>query len=325
MQRREFVTALGSAAAWPLIARAQQPDRMRRIGVLMGSSEIDAGAFFAAFVEELARLGWTDGRNVRIEQRWANADVTRASVFASELVATQPDVILVSTTPATAALHRENSTIPIVFTLVSDPVGAGFVAGLPRPGGKMTGFTQTDTGLGGKWLALLREIAPGIKRAAAMFNPDAASGRLFLGSFETAARLMSLEPVRMPVASDADIEAATATLGGTQAGLELMDDSFMAVHRREIILATARNNLPAIGAHVQWARDGLLIGYGADLTDQFLRAADYVDRILRSAKPADLPVQTPTKYDLAINLKAAKALGIEVSPTLLARADEVIE
>jgi putative tryptophan/tyrosine transport system substrate-binding protein len=284
-------------------------------------------SFFDAFAQELAHLGWMDGRNVLIEQRWTNADPARASVFARELVAGQPDVVLVSTTPATAALHRETSTIPIVFTIVSDPVGAGFVASLPRPGGNMTGFTQTDAGLGGKWLALLKEIAPGIKRVGVMFNPDTAPGRgnLFLDSFETAARLMSVEPLHMPVTSDSDIEAATATLGGTHAGLVLMDDSFMAVHRREIISGTARNDLPAIAVHANFARDGLLISYGADLTDQFLRAAGYVDRILRGANAADLPVQTPTKYDLAINLKTAKALGIEVPPGLLATADEVIE
>jgi putative tryptophan/tyrosine transport system substrate-binding protein len=247
MTRREFVTLVGGAAiAWPFAARAQQPDGLRRVGVLMGWSEGNSEfrGFVATFMEELARLGWTDGRNVRFEQRWTDADVNRTSAFAKELVAAQPDVILTSTTPVTTALHSETNTIPIVFTIVSDPVGAGLVAGLPHPGGNVTGFTHTDAALGGKWLGLLKEVAPGIKRAGIMFNPDTApgSGKFFLGSIEAAARSLAVEPVIMRVRSDAEIEAAIAALGREQAGLAAMDDSFMAVHQRTLIFSSARHN-----------------------------------------------------------------------------------
>jgi putative tryptophan/tyrosine transport system substrate-binding protein len=330
MKRREFITLLGGAvAAWPSAAHAQQPDRMRRIGVLMGLSESDPvlRSLFDAFAQELTHLGWMDGRNVRIEQRWTNADTARASVFARELVAAQPDVILVSTTPATAALRRETSTIPIVFTIVSDPVGAGFVTGLPRPGGNMTGFTQTDAGLGGKWLALLKEIAPGIKRAGIIFNPNTAAGggKFFLDSFGDAAIALAVQSVPLPVRDDAEIEAAIAELGREQAALAVMDDSFNAVHKGAIISSSARNNVPAIFAESGFVREGALISYGADVVDLFPRAAGYVDRILRGEKPSDLPVQTPTKFNTAINLKTARALGLAVPPSLLATADEIIE
>jgi putative tryptophan/tyrosine transport system substrate-binding protein len=329
MQRRELLSVLGAAAAWPLAARARESDRVRRVGLLIGwtESDPDLRGFVAAFVEELARLGWIDGRNARIEQRWTNADVNRTSAFAKELVASQPDVILAATTPATAALHRETSTIPIVFTIVSDPVGAGFVTGLPRPGGNITGFTHTDAALGGKWLGLLKEIAPGIKRAGIMFNPDTApgSGNLFLGSFEAAARSLAVEPVTMRVRSDAEIEAAIAALGREQAGLAAMDDSFMGVHYRTVISSSARNNVPAIFVAQAFVRDGGLISYGADFTDLELRAARYVDRILRGEKPGDLPVQFPTKFEMVVNLKTAKALGLTVPQSILLRADEVIE
>jgi putative ABC transport system substrate-binding protein len=221
---------------------------VRHIGVLMGWSESDPDlrGLVTSFVQELARLGWIDGGNVRIEQRWTNADRNRTSAFAKELLATQPDVILTSTTPATAALKRESSTIPIVFTIVSDPVGAGFVAGLPRPGGNITGFIHTDAGLGGKCLDLLKEIAPGIKRAGIIFNPDTApgGGKFFLSSFETAARALAVEPVALPVRSDAEIEAAIGALGREQAALAAMDDSFMAVHQATIISSSIRNNCP---------------------------------------------------------------------------------
>ena len=251
----------------------------------------------------------------------------RTSAFAREMVATRPDVILTSTTPATAALKRENSSIPIVFTIVSDPVGAGFVASLPRPGGNVTGFTHTDAGLGGKWLGLLKEIAPGIKRAGIMFNPDTApgGGEFFLGSFSAGARALAVEPVALPVRSDAEIEAAIAGLGHEQAALAAMDDSFMAVHQAAIISSSVRNNVPAIFPGAGFAKDGGLISYVADVTDIFRGAAGYVDRILRGEKPADLPVQTPTKFNIAINLKTAKTLGLAVPPSLLATADAVIE
>jgi putative ABC transport system substrate-binding protein len=277
-------------------------------------------------VQELARLGLIDGRNERIEQRWTNADLNRTSALAKEMVATQPDVILTSTTPATAALKRESSIIPIVFTIVSDPVGAGFVAGLPRPGGNITGFTTIEAAMGGKWLSLLKEIAPGIKRAAFMFNPDTPSGvqKYFLASFEAAAGSLGIEPVAMPVRSVAEIETAIAALGAEQAGL-VEFSSFLAAHMGTIISSTARHNVPAIYEGTLFARRGGLIAYGASFTDMFRRAAGYVDRILRGEKPADLPVQTPTKFETTINLKTAKALGLTVPPELLATADEIIE
>jgi len=330
MRRRQFILLFcGAPITWPRVARAQKPHRVRRIGVLMGLSESNPEfrGFFATFVEELTRLGWIDGRNARIEQRWTNADIKRTSVLAKELLATSPDVMMVHSTPATAALHLETSTVPIVFAFVSDPVGAGFVASLARPGGNITGFTQTEAGLGGKWLGLLKEIAPGIKRAGILFNPDTApgGGNLFLGSIEAAARALAVEPVTMRVRNDAEIETAIAALGRERAGLVTMDDSFMGVHYRTVISSSARNNVPAIFVTEGFVRDGGLISYGADYTDLFRRAAGYVDRILRGEKPADLPVQTPTKFLTAINLKTAKALGLDVPAELLAMADEVIE
>jgi putative tryptophan/tyrosine transport system substrate-binding protein len=333
MRRREFIAALaGFVTATPAQsprAAFAQAETVRHIGVLMGLSESDPvfRDFVSTFVQELARLGWLDGRNVRIEQRWTNADVNRAGSLAKELIGTQLDVILASTTPATAALKRESSTVPIVFTIVSDPVGAGFVTSLPHPGGNITGFTHTDAGLGGKSLGLLKEIAPGIKRAGIIFNPDTApgGGKFFLDSFSVAANALAVESVALPVRSDAEIEAAIAGLGREQAALAAMDDSFNAVHKGTIISSSARNKVPAIFAESGFVKEGALISYGADLRDLFARAAGYVDRILRGEKPSNLPVQTPTKFTTAINLKTAKALGLAVSPSLLATADEVIE
>ena len=328
MHRREFIAALAGAvsgaSAFGLRSTSVQAEKVRRIGVLMGLSESNSGAFFTEFVEELARLGWTDGRNVRFEQRWTNGDPNRASAFATELIGSQPDVIFCSTTVVTAALHRETSTVPIVFAIVSDP--SRFVAGLSRPGGNITGFTNVEAAIGGKWLSLLKEIAPSIKRAGFVFNPDtvAGLGKQFLASFEAAAGSLGIEPVAVHVRSDAEIETAVATLGAEQAGL-VEWSPFLAVHWGTIISSTARHNVPAIYEAPLLARRGGLIAYGANVTDMFRRAAGYVDRILRGEKPADLPVQTPTKFEMAINLKTAKALGLNVPPALLATADEVIE
>jgi putative ABC transport system substrate-binding protein len=334
MQRREFIGALAGMVAAALALRpragsAQEAGKVRHIGLLMGWSESDPvlGGNITQLVQELARLGWIDGRNVRIEKHWTNADLNRASAFAKELVALNSDVILSATTPATAALKRESSTIPIVFTIVSDPVGAGFVASLPRPGGNITGFIHSDAALGGKWLGLLKEIAPGIKRAGIMFNPDTApgGGNFFLGSFVAGARALAVEPVALPVRSDAEIRAAIAGLGREQGALAAMDDSFMEVHQATIISSTLRNNVPAIFPGIGFVKDGGLISYVADLTEIFHGAAGYVDRILRGEKPADLPVQTSTKFNLAINLRTAKMLGLAVPPSLLATADAVID
>ena len=274
----------------------------------------------------LADLGWADGRNVRMDLRWYGDDINRMRAFAQELVGLQPDIILTGGTPATIAVQRETPTIPIVFANVGDPVASGIVARLDRPSGNITGFANNEASLGGKWLELLSEIAPGLKRAAIMFNPDTALVSTFVPSFETAARSHKVVPTIAPVHSDVEIEAAIiALLGEPGDGLVVMPDAFTLGHRAAIILAAARNNVPAVYWQSLFARDGGLLSYGADQLDVIRRAATYVDRILHGAKTADLPVQLPTKYELVINLKTAKALGLEVPPSLLARADEVIE
>jgi putative ABC transport system substrate-binding protein len=329
MQLREFIAGLGSAAAaWPAVARAQQPDRMRRIGVLNSADENDpeAKAQLSAFTQGLSALGWTDGRNLRMDVRWAAADIDRMLMFAKGLIDLRPDVILAGNTPVTAALQRETRTIPIVFAGVADPVGEGFVVGLPRPGGNITGFITTEASMAGKWLELLTEIAPGVKRAAIMFSPDTASGggSYFLPPFEAAARSLKVEPIVAPVHSDAEIETVITSLGREPRGglIVLASSSF---HRAPTILLAARNNVPAVYNRSVFARDGGLLSYGPDLVDISRRAASYVDRILRGAKPADLPVQLPTKFEMTLNAKTAKALGLAVPPSILLRADEVIE
>jgi putative ABC transport system substrate-binding protein len=328
VRRRDFIAGLGVAAAWPLAARAQQAERMRRIGVLMGWTDVDpeARSWLAAFVEGLREFGWSDGTNVRIEPRWMNADAARARAFARELVELQPDAIVTGSTPATAAVHRETSTIPIVFAVVNDPVGEGFVEALSRPAGNITGFLTEEAGIGGKWLQMLKDIAPHIRRAAMMFNPDTApgGGRYHLGAFEAAARSLGVEPVAVRVRSEIEIDAAITTLGREQ-GCMIMSDAFMTANRATVISSAARNNVPVIADISIFARDGGLISYGPSFADLFRRAGSYVDRILRGAKPADLPVQVPIRYNLVINLKTAKALGIAVPNTLLVSADEVIE
>jgi putative ABC transport system substrate-binding protein len=331
MRRREFITVVGGAAvSWPLAARAQQPDRMRRIGVLMAFAENDPDAMaqLSGFLQRLAQLGWTDGRNVRMDLRWAVGSVDRTRMFAKELVDLQPDVILAHATPATAALQRETRTIPIVFAVVSDPVGVGFVASLQRPGGNLTGFIHMEASLGGKWLELLTEIAPGVKRATIMFNPDTApyARSYYLPSFEVAARSLKVAPIVAPVHSEAEIETVITSLGREPGGgLVVLPDTFSQVHRAAIILLAARNNVPAAYYDNSFAVDGGLFSYGPDQADIFRRAAPYVDRILKGEKPADLPVQAPTKYILVINLKTAKALGLDVPVQLRQLADDVIE
>jgi putative ABC transport system substrate-binding protein len=284
-------------------------------------------SFLDAFIQELARLGWVDGRNVRIEQRWTNADLDRTASLAKELIELKPEVILTSTTPATAALQREGRAIPIVFTIVADPVGVGFVASLARPGGNLTGFTHFEAETVGKQLNLLKEIAPSIKRAAIMFNPDTAprGGNYYLSSFEAAALSLALEPIAVRVRTDAEIETAIISLGRQQTGLVLMEDSFVADRHRMVSSLARGSKLPAIFSVHEFAKEGGLIAYGTSGQDIFQRAAGYVDRILRGAKPSDLPVELPIKFDLAINLKTAKALGLTIPPNLLAVADEVIE
>jgi putative ABC transport system substrate-binding protein len=328
--RREFITLLGSAAAtWPISARAQQPDRMRRIGVLMGYAEDDpeAQSRLAAFTQRLAALGWAEGQNLRIDYRWAAGNANLASAFAKELLALQPEVILSNTTPVTAALHRETRTVPLVFLIVSDPIGSGFVESLPRPGGNITGFVNLEASLVEKWIELLKEIAPEVVRVAVMFNPQTAPyAEYYMQPLQAAAPAFGVKPFTSPVQSISDIEVAIAALARAPGGgLIVMTDSFMTVHRKSIIDLTARYKVPAISFISVMTKEGGLISYGVDITDLFAQSALYVDRILRGTKPADLPVQLPTKFELVINLKTAKALGLTVPRTLLARADEVIE
>jgi putative tryptophan/tyrosine transport system substrate-binding protein len=328
MRRREFIAGLGSAVAWPVVARAQQPERVRRVGVLMGYAEADpeGQARFQVFRQGLVDLGWVDGRNLRLDVRWAFANMR---MFAKELVDLQPDVILAHTAPAITALQPETRTIPIVFVALADPVGAGFVESLSRPGGNITGFANLEGTMAGKWLQLLTEIAPAVKRVAVMFNPDMAPdrGSLFLPSFEAAARSLKLEPIVTPVHSDAEIETVINSLGREPGGgfVVVPDGGFTVVHRAPIILLAARNNVPAVYNGAGYVRDGGLLSYGPDRVDIFRRSASYVDSILRGAKPADLPVQLPTKFEFVINLKTAKALGLTIPETLLATADEVIQ
>jgi putative ABC transport system substrate-binding protein len=328
MRRRELITMLGGAAAWPLVARAQQVDRVRRIGVLMASDENDSvwKARISAFTQVLADLGWTDGRNVRMDLRWSRADINRISALAQELVGLQPDIILAGGAPATAAVQRETRTIPIIFAAVGDPVANRLLPRLDRPGGNITGFATQEASLGGKWLESLSEIAPGLKRAAIMFNPDFPAASLYLPSLETAARSLKIEPIIAPVHSEAEIETVITSLGREPGGgLIVVSDAFTVPHRAPIISAAARNNVPAVYNRSDFVRDGGLLSYGPDGPDIWRRAATYVDRILRGAKPGDLPVQLPTKYETVINLKTAKALGLTIPETLLATADEVIQ
>jgi putative ABC transport system substrate-binding protein len=328
MNRREIIAGLGSAAAWPVVARAQQRERMRRIGVLAPYDENDPEGKrrLSAFMQGFADLGWIDRDNVQMDLRWAGADINRTRTLARELVGLQPDILLALAVPATIALQRETRTIPIVFITVGDPVALGIVARLDRPSGNITGFGISEPSLGGKWLELLSEIAPGLKRAAIMFNPDTAPLSAFMPSFETAARSLKLVPSTAHVHSDVEIETAIMALGREAGGgLVVMPDVFMTQHRAQIILAATRNNVPAVYSQSAFVRDGGLISYGVDRVDLFRRAATYVDRILRGEKPAELPVQLPTKFEVAVNLKTAKALGLTIPETLLATADEVIQ
>jgi putative ABC transport system substrate-binding protein len=328
VKRRTFIAGLGSAAAWPVVAGAQQGDRVRRIGLLLRGDENDPilKPLLPAFTQALAELGWTDGRNVRMDLRWRGGDPDRLQALAKELVGLQPDIILVSGGLATAALQRETRTIPIVFAGATDPVARGFVARLDRPGGNISGFAVLEASMGGKWLELLSEIVPGLKRAAIMINPDTLPLSMYMPSLEAAARSLKVELIPAPVHNDAEIETAINDLGREPgSGLVVMPDTFLVVHRAPIISAAARNNVPAVYTNPEYARDGGLLVYGPDFVDIHRRAASYVDRILRGAKPADLPVQLPTKFEMVINLKTAKALGLTIPETLLATADEVIQ
>ena len=329
MKRRTFITLLGgAAAAWPLAARAQEPDRVRRIGVLTAFAEDDSEirARLAAFRQGLEKRGWSEGRNVRIVYRFAPA-AAQVQVLAKELVALQPDVILANSTPVTAALQRESRTIPIVFAIVADPIGSGFVASLPRPGGNITGVMLYEASVTGKWLAMLKEIAPNLVRAAFVANPKTATFYdYYLQAAEAAAPSVGIEPVPTLVENATDIERAIGSFASApNGGLVLIPDVSATVHRDLVIALAARHRLPAVYYARMFAAAGGLMAYGNDLVDLFRQAASYVDRILRGDKPADLPVQAATKFETIINLNTAKALGFTVPPGLLVAADEVIE
>jgi putative ABC transport system substrate-binding protein len=328
MRRRAFITLVGSVAAWPLTGRAQPADRMRRVGLLIGTSEDEPQMKprLAAFRQELQRLGWSEGRNVRFDYRFAGGSAERAQLFAKELVALQPDVIFAGTTAVTAATQRETRTIPIVFGAVSDPIGSGFVSSLAKPGGNLTGLQQYEEGITGKWLAMLKEIAPRLTRAAFLANPKTSPYDYFLRTAAAAAPLLAIELVPSEVATATDIQRAIESFARVpNGGLILPPDTTTSVHRNLIIALAARHRLPAVYAFRYFVADGGLISYGVDLLDVHRRVAYYVDRILRGDKPADLPVQAPVKYETIINLKTAKALGLNVPPGLTIRADEVIE
>jgi putative ABC transport system substrate-binding protein len=329
LRRREFITLLGGAAAWPLAAQAQQGTRVRRIGVLSGGDENDpeAKSILSAFIQALADLGWAHGRNVRMDVRWAGSDTNRMRAFAQDLVGLQPDIILTQATPSTVAVQWETRTIPIVFANVGDPVASGIVPRLNQPGGNVTGFARYEATLGGKWLELLSEIAPGLKLAAIMFNSGTAPVSTFMPSFEMAARSLKVTPIIAPVHSDLEIEAAITALGREPGGgLVVVPDIFLGEHRASIISAAARNNVPAVYGVSALARDGGLLSYGGgNGLDLHRRAATYVDRILRGEKPRDLPVQFPTKFEMVVNRKTATALRLAVPPSIRLRADEVIE
>jgi putative ABC transport system substrate-binding protein len=327
VKRRDFITLLGGAAAWPLAAGAQQGGTVKRVGVLMSSDENDPEPrrLYSAFTQALADLGWAEGRNVRMDLRWGGGDINLIRALAHELVGSQPDIIVTNSGAVTVALQRETRTIPIVFASPGDPVAIGIVPRLDRPSGNATGFANLEATMGGKWLELLSEIAPGLKRAGIMFNPDAPAA-LYMPSLEAAARSLKVVMIPAPARSDAEIETAMVALGREPGGgLVVMPGPWTALHRVPIISAAARNKLPAVYYLSTFARDGGLLSYGGDLADSFRRAASYVNRILRGEKPGDLPVQFPVKFEMVVNLKTARALGLTVPPTLLSIADEVIE
>jgi putative tryptophan/tyrosine transport system substrate-binding protein len=329
MRRREVITLLGGAAAWPLAARAQPTTGMPRIAVLMGYAESDreGQANVAAFQGGLQKLGWTEGRNIRLDTRWAAAEADLMQRFAKELVALQPDLILTQNTPATAAVLQQTRTIPIIFANVSDPVGSGFVAGLPRPGGNVTGLIDIDASMAGKWLGLLKEVAPRVARVAFLFNPATAPfAEYYVTPFKAAAASFPVEAIAAPVRDTSELESVVAGQAREpDGGLIVMPEAFMNVHRAEVTSLAAHYRLPAVYPRRFFAELGGLLSYGNDQSDNFRRAAGYVDRILKGEKPADLPVQTPTKFELVINLKTAKTLGLTVPFGLLNAADEVIE
>jgi putative tryptophan/tyrosine transport system substrate-binding protein len=329
MKRRDFITLLGGAAlARPVTARGQQTERMRRIGVLGGFAENDPEmkARLAGFQQGLERLGWIEGRNVRIDYRFAPAGAGQAEALAKELVSLQPDVIFAHSTPVVAAMKRESRIIPIVFVSVSDPIGSGFVASLARPNGNLTGLLLYEDGITGKWLTMLKEIAPRLERAAIVANPKTTNYDYFLRSAKAVAPSLAIEVVPSPIENAADMERVIESFARVaNGGLVIVPDNTAITHRDLIIALAARHRLPTVYYNRSFVAAAGLMSYGTDLVDTFRQASSYVDSILRGAKPADLPVQAPTKYETILNLKTAKALGLTVPPGLLVAADEVIE
>ena len=330
MERREFITLLGAVAAvWPIATRAQQSDRMRRLGVLMAVAESDADARkgISILQERLQKLGWKDGISIRIDYRWGNGYPDRIQEFAKELVELQPDVLVGHSTPSAKGLLKQTHTIPIVFLSVTDPMGQGLVSSLSHPGGNITGFADFEVSLGTKWLEILKQIVPGVRRVTAIFNPETAPYYgLYLQSINAGTSLLGIESIPIQVHSEADIENAIRKVGSEpDSGLFVLPDSHNIVHRKRIIELTAQYRLPAIYYFRYFATDGGLISYGPDEMDLFRRTAGYVDQILKGARPADLPVQQPTKFELIINLTTAKALGLTIPPGVLSIADDLVE
>jgi putative tryptophan/tyrosine transport system substrate-binding protein len=332
IRRRDFIPLLGgAAAAWPLAARAQQPDRMRRIGVLMNAAATDAygQSLLASFVDGLRQSGWVEGQNVRIDVRWVAGDAELARIYAAQLIGLQPDVILADTTNTLTVIRQATSTVPIVFVQTADPVAQGFVSSVRQPGGNLTGLSLLEFSLGGKWLDLLKKVAPALARAAVMFNPDIfVQSKFWMRAIEAAAPPIGVQAIALPVRAMADIEPALENLARQpNGGLILPSDGFTRLHLSLIADLAARYRLPSIGPDIEFVKQGCLMNYGpyASLPGQFRQAASYIDRILKGEKPGDLPVQSADRYTLGINLKTAKTLGLTIPPNVLAIADEVIE
>jgi putative ABC transport system substrate-binding protein len=330
MRRREFISLIGGvAAAWPFMARAQQGAQVRRVSVLSLLAETDPQqqTWITALRRRLGELGWIDGRNIHIDYRWTAGDLDRLRLFAKELIALKPDVLLGVTTPSTAALQSETKTIPIIFTVVSDPIGSGFVASLSNPGGNITGFINIEGSVAGKWVELMHEVAPHVSRVGVLYNPETAPyAKYYVDAFRTAASALSILPVEAPIHSAAEAEAFIIKLSGEAgSGLVIIPDTFIVVNRQAIIALAERYRLPAIYPFGFFVSEGGFMSYGIDNADLFRGAATYIDRVLQGAKPNELAVQLPTKFELYVNLKTAKMFGFSFPQTVIARADEVIE
>jgi putative tryptophan/tyrosine transport system substrate-binding protein len=330
MQRREFIAGVAGAAAWSIPARAQQPDRVRRIGLLMNgvATAPQDQSYLAAFIQGLRQLGWTEGQNLRMDVRWYATDAGLARIYVAQLIGLMPDVILAAGTPGLTAVRQATSTVPVVFVLVTDPVAQGFVASVRQPGGNVTGFSTYESSIGGKWLDLLKQVAPSLARVAVMINPDTApQSKFYISAIEADAASLGLQAITTPVRATADIEPALESFARQpNGGLLLPTDTFMRLHEKLIADLAGRYRLPSIADAIYFAKEGGLMEYGViDYIAQFRQAANYVDRILKGSKPGDLPVQAPTTYRLAINLKTARDLGLTIPETLLATADELIQ